>query len=103
MLTGVGVDVSKFFRVGARAESESEKCDSVHLWCKLLGFRLKPPGSKTTVYVPLQSNNSSAVSDNPLEIHFTSGCFCTCHYYLASSQYKGDIKQDLVQIRAERV
>ena len=41
MLTRVGVDVSKFFGVragagllkrGARAESESEKCDSAHLW-----------------------------------------------------------------------
>ena len=38
VLTRVGVDVSKFFRVGAgvlkrRAgvESESEKCDSAHL------------------------------------------------------------------------
>ena len=40
ILTGVGVDVSKFFRVGAGvlkcgagAESESEICDSAHLWC----------------------------------------------------------------------
>jgi len=39
VLTGVGVDVSKFFGVGAgvlkrgaRAESESEKCDSAQLW-----------------------------------------------------------------------
>ena len=39
VLTGVGVDVSKFFGVGAGvlkhgagAESESEKCDSAHLW-----------------------------------------------------------------------
>jgi len=41
MLTGVGVDVSKFFRAGAGvgilkhwagAESESEKCNSAHLW-----------------------------------------------------------------------
>jgi len=38
-LTGVGVDVSKFCGVragvlkrGAGAESESEKCDSAHLW-----------------------------------------------------------------------
>jgi len=38
VLTGVRVDVSKFFRVGAGvlkrgagAESESEKCDSTHL------------------------------------------------------------------------
>jgi len=40
VLTGVGVDVSKFFGVGARAgvlkrgagmESESEKCDSANL------------------------------------------------------------------------
>jgi len=37
--TGVGVDVSKFFGVGAGvlkrgagAEKESEKCDSAHLW-----------------------------------------------------------------------
>ena len=43
MLAGVGVDVSKFFGVGAaagvlkrgaRAESESEKCDSTHLCIK---------------------------------------------------------------------
>jgi len=40
--TGVGVIVSKLFRVGAgvlkpesRVESESEKCDSTHLWCRL--------------------------------------------------------------------
>jgi len=39
VLTGVGVDVSKFFGVGAvvlkrgtGAESESEKSDSTHLW-----------------------------------------------------------------------
>jgi len=41
VLTGVGVDTSKFFGVGAGAavlkrgagvESESEKCDSSHLW-----------------------------------------------------------------------
>jgi len=39
VLTGVGVDVSKFFGVGAGAskrgagmESESQKCDSAHLW-----------------------------------------------------------------------
>jgi len=39
VLTGVGADVSKFFGVGAGvlkrgagAESESEKCDSAHLW-----------------------------------------------------------------------
>jgi len=39
VLTGVGVDISKFFGVGAGvlqrgtgAESESEKCDSAHLW-----------------------------------------------------------------------
>jgi len=41
VLTGVGVDVSKFFEVGGRAgvlkpgegaESESEKFDSAHLW-----------------------------------------------------------------------
>jgi len=39
VLTGVGVDVSKFFGVGAgvlkhgaRVESESQKCDSAHLW-----------------------------------------------------------------------
>jgi len=40
--TGVGVDVLKFFGVGAgvgvlkrgtEVESESEKCDSAHLWC----------------------------------------------------------------------
>jgi len=40
VLLGIGVDVSKFFRVGAGtgvlkcgagAESESEKCDSAHL------------------------------------------------------------------------
>jgi len=42
VLTGVGVDVSKFFRVGAvvlthgaGAEPESEKCDSAHLCNKL--------------------------------------------------------------------
>jgi len=42
VLAGVGVDVSKCFRVGsgvlkhrARAESESEKCDSAHLWSQL--------------------------------------------------------------------
>jgi len=43
VLAGVGVDVSKFFGVGAaagvlkrgaRAESESEKCDSTHLCIK---------------------------------------------------------------------
>ena len=41
VLTGVGVDVSKFFGVGAGvlkrgagAESESEKCDSAHHWSK---------------------------------------------------------------------
>ena len=44
VLTGVGVDVSKFCGVGAgtgvlkrgagaESESESEKCDSIHLWC----------------------------------------------------------------------
>jgi len=42
VLTGVRVDVSKFFGVaagagvlkrGAGAESESEICDSAHLWC----------------------------------------------------------------------
>jgi len=39
VLTGVGVDVSKFFGVGAAvlkrgagAELESEICDSAHLW-----------------------------------------------------------------------
>ena len=39
VLTGVGVDVSKFFGVGAGvlkhgagAELESEKCDAAHLW-----------------------------------------------------------------------
>jgi len=39
VLTGVRVSISKFFRVGAGvlkhgagAESESEKCDSTHLW-----------------------------------------------------------------------
>jgi len=38
VLTRVGVDVSNFFGVGAagvlksEAESESEKCDSAHLW-----------------------------------------------------------------------
>jgi len=39
VLTGVGVDVSKFCGGGAGvltpeagAESESEKCDSAHLW-----------------------------------------------------------------------
>jgi len=39
VLTGVRVDVSKIFGVGAGvlkrapgAESESEKCDSAHLW-----------------------------------------------------------------------
>jgi len=41
MLTRVGVDVSKFFGVraglgvlkhGPGVESESEKCDSAHLW-----------------------------------------------------------------------
>jgi len=39
VLTGAGVDVSKFFGVGAGilkpeagAESESEKCNSAHLW-----------------------------------------------------------------------
>jgi len=39
VLTGVAVDVFKFFEVGAGvlkrgtgAESESEKCDSAHLW-----------------------------------------------------------------------
>ena len=37
VLTGVGVDVSKIFGVGAGGlkhgtESESEKCDSAHLW-----------------------------------------------------------------------
>jgi len=32
VLTGVGFGVSKFFGVGARAESEFEKCDSAHLW-----------------------------------------------------------------------
>jgi len=37
MLTGVGVDLSKFF--GAGVESESQKCDSAHLWC--LGNLLK--------------------------------------------------------------
>jgi len=36
--TGVGVDVTKFFRAGvlkrgAGVESESEKCDSAHLYC----------------------------------------------------------------------
>jgi len=31
VLTGVGVDVSKIFGVGAGAQSESEKCDSAHL------------------------------------------------------------------------
>jgi len=38
VLTGVGVDISKFFGVGAGvlkpeagADSESEKCDSAHL------------------------------------------------------------------------
>jgi len=45
VLTGVGVDVSKIFGVGAgaailkrgaRVESESKKCDSAHL------FRLTP-------------------------------------------------------------
>ena len=42
VLAGVGVDVSKCFRVGsgvlkhgARAESESEKCDFAHLWSQL--------------------------------------------------------------------
>jgi len=42
VLTGVGVDVSKFFGVGAGvlkcgagAESESEKCDSAHLWLRV--------------------------------------------------------------------
>ena len=43
VLTRVGVDVSKFFGVGVGAgvlqrgagvESESEKGDSVHLWCE---------------------------------------------------------------------
>jgi len=43
VLTGVGVDVSKFFGVGARAgvlkggagaDSEAEKCDSAHLCFK---------------------------------------------------------------------
>ena len=28
--SGVGVDVSKFFEVGAGVESESETCDSAH-------------------------------------------------------------------------
>jgi len=39
VLTGVGVEVSKFFGVGAGvlkpeagAKSESDKCDSAHLW-----------------------------------------------------------------------
>jgi len=33
VLTGVGVDVSTFFVVGAGvAESESQKCDFAHLW-----------------------------------------------------------------------
>jgi len=43
VLTGVGVDVSKFFGAGARvfkrgtgAESKSEKCDSAHLCHGLL-------------------------------------------------------------------
>ena len=37
VLTGVGVDVSKIFGVGAGAESESEKCDSAHLWWERVG------------------------------------------------------------------
>jgi len=45
VLTGVGVDVSKFFGVGAGvlkrgagAESEYEKCDSTHLWRSCCAF-----------------------------------------------------------------
>jgi len=48
VLTGVGVDVSKIFGVGAGAlkrgagvESESEKCDFAHLCCKEYKFYIK--------------------------------------------------------------
>ena len=55
VLTGVGVDVSKFFGVGAGAgvlkpeagvESESEKWDPAHLWL-LYGLQTRSKCQKT--------------------------------------------------------
>jgi len=53
-LTRVGVEVSKFCGVGAggskpeaKAESESEKCDSAHLWCQNLTMMLEVMCSST--------------------------------------------------------
>jgi len=67
VLTGVGVDVSKFFGVragvlkhGAEAESETEKCDSTHLWCAWTGictFWIRTPPSsnriRSEIFIPV--------------------------------------------------
>jgi len=51
VLTGVGVEGSKFFEVGAGVlkrgagvESDSEKCDSSHLWYKPELYRIRISG-----------------------------------------------------------
>ena len=65
VLTGVGVDVSKFFAVeagaevlkrGAGAELESEKCDSAHLWCG----NAVPTRSRTTTPLVVTSKHETA-------------------------------------------
>jgi len=96
VLTGVGVDVSKIFRVGAGAgvltheagaESESEKCDSAHLCCKpLSAFRyVHHKGSKNfDIQSCVSTSTKNQMQQNSMTQ--TDNCLVTSHSTILTAQ-----------------
>jgi len=109
VLTGVGVDVSKFFGVGPRvlkhgagAKSESENCDSAHL-CNIVLW----PGCEGGARYNLNKNNvqktcsslhkrGDVVATSRLAMHWK------CGFRMTSDEHVGLLSSDGVSRRVSR-